>query len=84
VTSSWSIFIQTPKIFTIPPETPCIYARPHYHRHMAFIAQEENVAIVTPALTPVYFFVFHLYKQSSSDNRVALEMEHMATFYRHD
>ena len=32
-------------------------------------------------LSPVYFFVFRVYKQSSSDNRVALEMEHDATFF---
>jgi hypothetical protein len=28
----------------------------------------------------MYFFVFHLYKQSSSDSLVAVEMEHAATF----
>jgi hypothetical protein len=32
-------------------------------------------------LSPVYFFVFHVYKQSSSDNRVPLEMEYAATFF---
>jgi hypothetical protein len=32
-------------------------------------------------LSSVYFFVFHVYKQSSSDSRVALEMEHAANFF---
>jgi hypothetical protein len=32
-------------------------------------------------LSPVYFFVFRVYRQSSSENRVALEMEHDATFF---
>jgi hypothetical protein len=32
----------------------------------------------------VFFGVFRLYNQSSSDNRVAVQMEHAATFLRHD
>ena len=32
-------------------------------------------------LSPVYFFVFHVYRQSSRDNRVALEMEHAGTVF---
>jgi hypothetical protein len=35
------------------------------------------------ARAPIYFFVFHLYKQSLSDERVAFEMEHAATFLYH-
>jgi hypothetical protein len=31
-------------------------------------------------LSPIYFYAFRLYKQSSSDNRVAFEMGHAATF----
>ena len=37
-------------------------------------------SIVDSARAAIYFFVFHLYKQSSSDNRVAIEMELAATF----
>jgi len=36
------------------------------------------------SLPHIYFFVLHLYKQSSSEYSVALELEHAATFYRHD
>jgi hypothetical protein len=33
---------------------------------------------------PQCFFVFHLYKQSSGDSRIALEMEHAVNLHRHD
>jgi len=44
-----------------------------------FFVFGENGAIVARERRS-YFFVFRLYKQSSSDNRVAIQMEHAATF----
>jgi hypothetical protein len=42
------------------------------------LSARKAVALVRP---PVHFFVFRLYKQqSSSDNRVDLEMEHAGAF----
>jgi hypothetical protein len=43
-----------------------------------------NVALDARPPPPHYFFVFHLYKQSSGDSGVALEAEHAATLHRHD
>ena len=47
-------------------------------------AEGENGAFVVRQHAPIYFAVFHFYKQLLRDNRVALEMGHAATFHRHD
>ena len=44
------------------------------------IAQCENGTMVARERAPLCFFVIHLCTESSSDNCVALEMEHAATF----
>jgi hypothetical protein len=47
---------------------------------MVLVSHKDKVATVGRARAPIYFCVFHLYKQQSSDNRVSLEMEHAAIF----
>jgi len=46
---------------------------------MAFVLQREKGTIVSVHV-PIYFFVFYLYKQLSSDNCVILENELTVTF----
>jgi hypothetical protein len=57
-----------------------ICARPLYHEQRALIAYGGKGAIVALARSTTYFLAFHLCQQLSSVNRVALEMEHAATF----
>jgi hypothetical protein len=47
---------------------------------MVLVSHREKEVTVVSVCTPIYFFAFHLYKQSSSDNHVTLEMEHAVTF----
>jgi len=44
------------------------------------VSQREKEVMVACVHAPVYLCVFHLYKQSSSDNYVSLKMEHAAIF----
>jgi len=46
----------------------------------AALFHTDKMAAVTRARAPNYFCVFRSYKQQSSDNRVALEMEAVAIF----
>jgi len=47
---------------------------------MVLVSHRDKVTTVGRAHAPIYFCVFHLYKQQSSDNCVALEIEHAAIF----
>jgi hypothetical protein len=44
------------------------------------VSQREKEAKVARARAPITFCAFYLYKQSYSDNRVALEIEQAAIF----
>jgi hypothetical protein len=47
---------------------------------MVLVSHRDKVVTTGHARAPIYFCVFHLYKQQSSDNCAALEMEHVVTF----
>jgi len=44
------------------------------------VSHRDKVSTVARARARICSCVFHLHKQQSSDNRVALEMEHAAIF----